>query len=253
MVYDSGLHAIVMFGGNDSNGNLFGDTWEWDGSNWTQLHPATSPSARTIFAMAHDSDRAVTVLFNGVGGSTDTWELGTAPASTLSINRTKGSFNDAITITGTGFKPNELVNVYDDVSTSLPVYAAITDSTGSFVINRHVVAQPYGSHMLIAVGQTSQIQASTTFFMQASLRLRPTEGIPDQTIGVTGHGYGANETVRLRWDSPAGPTLRQDGTNSRGTLYTFFTVPRSALPGQHLVYATGTQTRARVIDIFTVP
>ena len=202
--------------------------------------------------MAYDSGRAVTVLFNGVGGSTDTWELSTAPTSTLSINRTKGSFNDPVTLTGTGFKPNELVNVYDDVSTSSPIYAAITDSTGSFVINRHVVAQPYGSHTLIAVGQTSQTQASATFFMQASLRLRPTEGIPGQSIGVTGHGYGASETVKLRWDSPSGPLLRQDGTDNRGTLYSFFTVPKGATPGQHLVYATGMQTQARVIAIFTV-
>jgi hypothetical protein len=256
MVYDSARHVMVMFGGNDSIGNLLNDTWEWDGSNWTQLHPATSPPPRTLFAMSYDSGRAVTVMFGGVGtvccSLDDTWELGTA-ATKLSINRTQGSFNDPITVTGAGFGPGELVHVYNDATTSSPIYTAVTDNnTGSFVINRRVVAQAYGSHTLIAVGQTSQRQGSTTFFMKASLGLRPAEGVTGQTVGVTGHGYGASETVELRWNRPTGPILRRDVTNSQGTLYSFFIVPKSATPGPHLVYATGTQTRARVIAKFTV-
>jgi hypothetical protein len=206
--------------------------------------------------MTYDSGRAVTVMYGGVGtvccGLDDTWELGTTATAKLSINRTQGSFNAPITITGTGFGPSELVNVYNDATTSSPIYTAVTGNTGSFVINRRVVAQPYGSHTLIAVGHTSQRQGSTTFFMKASLGLRPTEGIPGQTIGVTGHGYGASETVKLHWDTPTGPILRRDVTNSQGNLYSFFIVPKGITPGPHLVYATGTQTRARVIAKFTV-
>jgi hypothetical protein len=255
IVYDSARHVMVMFGGTGSNGNLLDDTWEWDGSDWTQLHPATVPQARTLQSMAYDPERTATVMWGGVGtvccGLDDTWELETAPLPNLSISRTQGSFNDAITITGSAFGPNELVNVYDDATTSSPIYAAVTDSTGSFVINRRVVAQAYGSHMLIAVGQSSQNSANTAFFMQASLRLRPTDGVPGQTVGVTGHGFGSSEDVKLRWDSPTGPTLRQDRTNSRGTLYSFFVVPKGAAPGQHLLYATGMKTQAQAIAIFT--
>ena len=250
MAYDSVSHVTVLFGGNANSGKLLNDTWEWDGSNWTQLHPATSPSPRALFAMSYDSGRAVTVLFNGVGGNNDTWELGTA-ATKLSINRTQGSFNDPITVTGAGFGPSELVNVYNDATTSSPIYMAVTDNTGSFVINRRVAAQAYGSHTLIAVGQTSQRQGSTTYFMKASLGLRPAEGVTGQTVGVTGHGYGASETVKLHWNRPTGPILRRDVTDSQGTLYSFFIVPKDA-PGPHLVYATGTQTRAQVITKFTV-
>jgi hypothetical protein len=256
MVYDSARQVMVMFGGGDSSGNLLDDTWEWDGSNWTQRFPPIVPPARALQSMAYDSGRAVTVMWGGVGTACcsldDTWELDTAPTANLSISRTQGSFNDPITITGTSFKPSELVNIYDDATTSSPIYTALTDSTGSFVINRRVTAMPYGSHTLVAVGQTSQIPASTTFSMHASPGLRPTEGIPGQTIGVTGHGYGASETVKLRWDTPAGPTLRQDVANSRGTLFTFFVVPKGATPSQHLVYATGSKTHAQVIAVFTV-
>ncbi len=43
----------------------FGDTWEWDGTNWTQLAPASSPSSRADHAMAYDSARQRVVLFGG--------------------------------------------------------------------------------------------------------------------------------------------------------------------------------------------
>src|SRR5262249_8951846 len=54
-------------------------TWEWDGSNWTQQSPATSPSARTFHAMAYDLVRQRTVLFGGWDMVlnfflSDTWE-----------------------------------------------------------------------------------------------------------------------------------------------------------------------------------
>jgi hypothetical protein len=201
--------------------------------------------------MAYDSGRVATVMLGG-SSFNETWELETAPGAKLSISRTQGSFNDPITITGTGFAPSDRVTVYNDAPTSSPIYAAFTDSTGRFVITGHVAAQPYGSHRLIAIGQTSRNFGRTAFFMQASLELRPTEGIPDQTIGVTGQGYGAGDTVNLHWSTPTGPILRQDVTDSRGTLYSFFIVPPGAKPGQHLVYVTGIQTRARAIAIFTV-
>ena len=35
--YDSGRGVTVLFGGADVNGVVSGDTWEWNGSVWTQL------------------------------------------------------------------------------------------------------------------------------------------------------------------------------------------------------------------------
>ncbi len=75
MDYDSVRNVSVLFGGND--GNLLGDTWEWDGSAWT-LRSMTGPSPRSSHAMAFDSSRGVTVLFGGIVGPSqhagDTWE-----------------------------------------------------------------------------------------------------------------------------------------------------------------------------------
>jgi hypothetical protein len=81
MVYDSARRRTVLFGGTtDSTNNkkVLGDTWEWDGRNWTQLSPTSSPSARMGHAMAYDSARQRTVLFGGqdakATGTRDTWE-----------------------------------------------------------------------------------------------------------------------------------------------------------------------------------
>lgn len=55
-----------------------GDTWRWNGSNWVQLAPATSPSPRGQHAMATDLARSRIVLFGGqdaIGAPLgDTWE-----------------------------------------------------------------------------------------------------------------------------------------------------------------------------------
>src|SRR5262249_14172263 len=51
------------------------DTWEWDGTDWTQRATASSPPARYGHVLAFDSARGRTVLF-GSSSLTDTWEYG---------------------------------------------------------------------------------------------------------------------------------------------------------------------------------
>ena len=64
MVYDSIRGVSVMFGGQDINNQLSGETWEWDGIAWS-LRATGGPSPRMNHAMAFDSARGVTVLFAG--------------------------------------------------------------------------------------------------------------------------------------------------------------------------------------------
>jgi hypothetical protein len=176
------------------------------------------------------------------------------PATTarLAITPAQGTVGTPVTMTGGKFGGNEIVNIYADTTASHPVYAAFTDSAGNFRIHRRAVPEPYGSHTLIAVGQTSGVTATTSFLEQTSMMLQPRAGDPGQTIGVTGYALGASEAVSLRWDTPTGLVLREDGTDSRGTMYSFFVVPKGAEPGQHLVYGTGKRTHAQAIVVFTV-
>jgi hypothetical protein len=91
MAYFGSLQRPVIFGGGQTatvNGtatfSYYNDTWQWDGTAWTQIVSSSSPSPRGLAAMTYDSDRAVVVLFGGAEtdstGATlniysDTWTL----------------------------------------------------------------------------------------------------------------------------------------------------------------------------------
>jgi hypothetical protein len=77
LVYDSRRGRTVLFGGTDgASSQFFGDTWEWNGSVWTNVTSAVNPPARAWHSMTYDSGRGRTVLFGGYNGSQlgDTWE-----------------------------------------------------------------------------------------------------------------------------------------------------------------------------------
>src|SRR5581483_10553135 len=74
MAFDSARGRTVLFGG--TNNVTYGDTWEWDGTLWSQ-RATGGPPARTWHALAYDGARGKTVLFGGAGTSGllgDTWE-----------------------------------------------------------------------------------------------------------------------------------------------------------------------------------
>jgi hypothetical protein len=78
MTYDSVHEQVVLFGGQQirppENVN---DTWTWNGFDWAEKSPLTSPPARTGAAMAYDSAHGQVVLFGGDTNAAvflnDTW------------------------------------------------------------------------------------------------------------------------------------------------------------------------------------
>jgi hypothetical protein len=77
MVYDPASNQLLLFGGSATTGTGFsGQTWTWNGSNWTLLHPATSPPGREDQQMAYDAATGTVILFAGFHGTgywDDTW------------------------------------------------------------------------------------------------------------------------------------------------------------------------------------
>jgi len=96
MAYDSQRDVTVLFGG----GNNDNQTWEWDGSQWSQrLVPNPKPPSRSTHAMAYDSARGVTVLFGGanLGSSADdTWEWNGATWTLKSTFGPSGRYGHAM-------------------------------------------------------------------------------------------------------------------------------------------------------------
>ena len=74
--YDPATGQTILFGGYSGSAYL-GDTWDWNGANWVQLSPATSPSSRAFASMAYDPamNGGELLLFGGAstGYYNDTW------------------------------------------------------------------------------------------------------------------------------------------------------------------------------------
>jgi hypothetical protein len=79
MVYDASAQRVLLFGGSNGPGSVrYDDTWEWNGSSWSQRTAMQSPSPRNHHAMAYDVARGRAVVFGGLTGAVvnlaDTWE-----------------------------------------------------------------------------------------------------------------------------------------------------------------------------------
>ncbi|MCA8976608.1 MAG: hypothetical protein KDC98_17945, partial [Planctomycetes bacterium] len=68
MCWSPGEQQIVLFGGEDTSGARFADTWNWTGIDWVQRSPAVSPPMRSRAAIAEDPSGGV-LLFGGVNGT----------------------------------------------------------------------------------------------------------------------------------------------------------------------------------------
>ena len=75
MTYDPASKQLVLFGGYHHGPT--NQTWVWTGSDWNQLHPATSPPPRRNAAMAFDPQTNQLILYGGSGTNntdlSDTW------------------------------------------------------------------------------------------------------------------------------------------------------------------------------------
>jgi len=80
LVYDITRGVVVMYSGWDlATAATLGDTWEYDGVDWTQVALPASPTPRTCFNMVYDALRERTVMHGGIDYNftatfNDSWE-----------------------------------------------------------------------------------------------------------------------------------------------------------------------------------
>lgn len=69
MAYDRARRVAVLFGGIDALGaGVLGDHWEYDGRDWVELQPPTTPGLRYRAGCVYDDQRQRVVLFGGFDG-----------------------------------------------------------------------------------------------------------------------------------------------------------------------------------------
>jgi uncharacterized protein (TIGR03437 family) len=125
MAYDAVQQKVVLFGGENAQGELLADTWLWDGSRWTRLETSAAPPPRFGHTMAFDVSRGEVLLVGGVlsGWASEqaTWALQFSQGDARPQFRAEGvasagsyatgavSPGEIITIFGQGLGPEELV------------------------------------------------------------------------------------------------------------------------------------------------
>jgi hypothetical protein len=189
------------------------------------------------------------------------WQTGANPASEASscghpLNQTPGndgslvlSSNNGVvgattTVNGSGFGSGETVSIYLDSTGGTRLASATAGSGGSFAVSVTIPETIFGSHSIIARGGTSGKQENAPFTVRPSLTRVPTSGKPGSSVTVTAHGFGANESVSLTWDSPSGQSLGSMTTNAIGTATRVITIP-AATVGSHDYTGVGSRTGAR--------
>lgn len=153
-------------------------------------------------------------------------------ATTITLSAASGQVGSSLTLTGTGFQSGETVNISWDRTLNAALAAATADGTGKVVITFTTPASTSGSHVVMARGATSGRQGQTSYAIGPSLSRTPTQGPVGATIHVTARGFGANEQVRLNWESPTGASIGTITTDATGTGSVAIRIP-AARAGWH--------------------
>ena len=140
LTYDPVTGQFLLFEGGNGQGPdgpgiappppaVLNETWTWNGSIWTQLAPASSPSPREAASMAYDSATNQLILFGGQteGAETlynDTWVWGAAPAITSAASYAAPGSPFTFKVTTTGV-PTPAISLAS--GSSLPTGVSLTD------------------------------------------------------------------------------------------------------------------------------
>jgi hypothetical protein len=168
---------------------------------------------------------------------------------TLVLNRTTTTVLQSLTVTGTNFLGGEPVKLYWDSTATPAVVTATATISGSFTTLFTVPQAISGTHMLLAMGQTSGITATASVRIVPFVAVVPTTGAAGTTAHAVGVGFGAAEHVALVWDTPQ-TALGAATSNALGTFGASppltITVPAGAAAGGHLLYAIDQTSHAVV-------
>jgi hypothetical protein len=275
MSYDTAQSDVVLFGGEgQDNGNVLDDTWTWDGTDWTQEFPATSPPALDRMGMTYDAAHSQVVLFGGVDGGIhgDTWTWdGTTwtqqhPATSPDIRYGMGLTYDGVAGDVVLFGGwNDTDGAHADTwtwdgadwaeaspSTSPPAryQTAMADdaATGDAVLFG-------GSTFTSFLGDTWTWDGTAwARGIATRLRLSPRSGPPSTSVTVTGSGFDPYEHVTVTFvDSVNGETLlRTFATGGSGYFRGKVTIPFDATLGKQEIVAAGTVSGVTAQAKFTV-
>jgi hypothetical protein len=101
LAHDAARGVTVLFGGRTgaTAQSQIDDTWEWNGSAWTELHPAQTPGALLNPSLVYDPDRGRVVLlgYNATTVQLELWQLDPGTWTPIDLDgEVIGSGNDMV-------------------------------------------------------------------------------------------------------------------------------------------------------------
>jgi uncharacterized protein (TIGR03437 family) len=239
MAFDSLHGQVVLFGGGLlASSSYSNETWIWDGTNWTQESPETSPPARALHAMAYDSLHDQVVLFGGQGEGlnntfqdTWTWTEGPLPPAISSV------VNGASFVAG-GVVPGEIATAFG---------TNLTSSTGINLTSSLPLPDTFVTDSLMVNNQSVALFAVDNVNGQQQINFQvPWEAAngPTATVAVSNNGTaGASISVPVLTAQPGIFNYSAGGNTFGAILHANFQLANTANPAKPgetvLIYCTG--------------
>jgi hypothetical protein len=213
------------------------------------------------------SSFSMPVYGGGNGGSVvaqDTSDGKTASASLITaggvatakiVGKAAGKPGQHVTVSATGFGPNETVNVYWGRVSGTPAATLTANPAGGInPASIPVGVAPVGNTTLVLIGQRSHTTATVPYLMLGlypSAVMHPYAIKAGHGVTMTGSGFAPGEQVLIYLNSSNGvPALTATAT-ANGAISVNFSVP-FGLKGKQSLLAIGNQSRASVRSGFTV-
>lgn len=147
-VFDSSLNRVIMFGGCDeSTQTIYGDTWWYDGVDWIDVSPASSPTPRFRGSMVFDSTRSRTVYYGGFDGSNSLEQT---------LEYTGGEWAIIPPAGNNPTNTTEMLGAYDPLRQKFVIYGgfggSFSNDTWEYTGNTDGIFTLYGSACDLATG-----------------------------------------------------------------------------------------------------
>ena len=234
---------------------LFGICTGPDGALWfteqyaEKLGRITTSGAITEFPMPLYTNG--TAITTGSDGSL--WTTVPHPVSkvgqvvfqnaTLTIAPDTGVPGSRVTLTGTGFGPNEAVNLYANSTSQFLLGSITSDPTGSFSFDAAARETYRGANSVVGIGGTSGHIGVGQFVVKPYIVLIPNIARPGDVVRVEGYGFGPEQSISLYWPgAPSriiGTAITDSNSSFKDPNAIEFQVPALATPGSYGLFTRG--------------
>ncbi len=195
----------------------------------------TTPTSNTYpFSIARSNSGAIWFTEHTAGpASAGIDEVVVADAS-LSSTPNEGDLGATVTLAGSGFAPNEAVNVYAHSTSANLLTTVNADSTGAFSTGTNIGIAFSGEDSLVGVGKSSGKIGVAQYLVDSVLTVTPTSGLAGSAASAYCSGLAPGYRINFYIGTQS---LGSGQANTAGDINFKFTVPSSLAPGFYRVTA----------------